>query len=58
MHFPEAYKAELLNAIETIDLAKVNQAIKWFDEARAAGKHIFVCGNGGSAATASQSVSV
>jgi D-sedoheptulose 7-phosphate isomerase len=31
----------------------VNQAIEWFREARDAGKHIFVCGNGGSASTAS-----
>ena len=53
MNFPETYKAGLLTAIQTIDLAKVNQAITWFDEARAAGKHIFVCGNGGSASTAS-----
>jgi D-sedoheptulose 7-phosphate isomerase len=53
MNFPETYKAGLLTAIQTIDLAKVNQAITWFDGARAAGKHIFVCGNGGSASTAS-----
>ena len=53
MNFPESYKTDLLKAIEAIDLAKVNQAIEWFKEARAAGKHIFVCGNGGSASTAS-----
>jgi D-sedoheptulose 7-phosphate isomerase len=53
MNFPESYKTDLLKAIDSIDLAKVNQAIQWFKEAREAGKHIFVCGNGGSASTAS-----
>jgi D-sedoheptulose 7-phosphate isomerase len=31
----------------------VTQAIEWFRQAREAGKTIFVCGNGGSASTAS-----
>jgi D-sedoheptulose 7-phosphate isomerase len=53
MNFPETYKTDLLTAIEAIDLAKVNQAIDWFKQARQDGKHIFVCGNGGSASTAS-----
>jgi D-sedoheptulose 7-phosphate isomerase len=53
MTFPETYKTDLLKTIESIDLAKVNQAIAWFRETRAAGRHIFVCGNGGSASTAS-----
>ncbi len=51
--FPELYMAELRKTIETVDLALVSQAIKWFEEARDGGRHIFVCGNGGSAATAS-----
>jgi D-sedoheptulose 7-phosphate isomerase len=53
MNFAESYKTDLLKAIDTIDLAKVEQAIQWFKDARAGRKHIFVCGNGGSAATAS-----
>jgi D-sedoheptulose 7-phosphate isomerase len=53
MNFSEAYKTDLLKAIETIDLDKVDQAIEWFQQARADGRHIFVCGNGGSASTAS-----
>jgi len=53
MSFPEQYRAELLKAIESIDLNKVSQAIEWFRESRDGGRHIFVCGNGGSAATAS-----
>jgi D-sedoheptulose 7-phosphate isomerase len=53
MTFPETYKADLLKTIDSIDLSKVSQAIEWFKETRDAGKHIFVCGNGGSASTAS-----
>src|SRR5260370_19842515 len=53
MTFPQQYKNELLKAIETIELDKVNQAIELFREARENGRHIFVCGNGGSASTAS-----
>ena len=53
MTFPELYKADLINAIDSIDLDKVSEAIEWFKEARDAGRHIFVCGNGGSASTAS-----
>ncbi|MBM3773906.1 MAG: SIS domain-containing protein [Acidobacteria bacterium] len=51
--FPEQYRAELLRAIDAIDLEKVGSLIELFGEARAAGRRIFVCGNGGSAATAS-----
>lgn len=53
MTYPETYKAELMQAIDSIDLAKVNQAIEWLAEAREARRRIFVCGNGGSASTAS-----
>jgi len=56
MSFPESYKHALLKTIETIDLKQVEHAIEWFQEARAAGRQIFVCGNGGSAATASHFV--
>ncbi len=53
MNFAESYKTDVLKAIDTIDLAKVGQAIEWFKDARRDGRHIFVCGNGGSASTAS-----
>ena len=53
MTFPEAYKTDLLKAIETVDLEKVNHAIAMLKQAREEGRHIFVCGNGGSASTAS-----
>jgi D-sedoheptulose 7-phosphate isomerase len=53
MTFPETYRADLIHALSTIDLSRVNQAIDWFEKARNSNRHIFVCGNGGSASTAS-----
>lgn len=53
MSFTLQYKTELNKAIDSIDLAKVDAAIGWFREARDQGRRIFVCGNGGSASTAS-----
>ena len=53
MSYPKQYKAALLEAIERIDTSRVERAIEWFREARDGSKHIFVCGNGGSASTAS-----
>ncbi|HWF47977.1 MAG TPA: SIS domain-containing protein [Bryobacteraceae bacterium] len=53
MNFTATYRSQLLDAISSIDLAAVERAIQWFGEARDEGRHIFVCGNGGSAATAS-----
>ena len=54
--FPQQYKTDVLKAIETIDLEKVGQAIDILIRARDEGRHIFVCGNGGSASTASHFV--
>ena len=56
MNFPAQYKTEVLKAIETVNLEKVNLAIQWFQDARAHDRQIFVCGNGGSASTASHFV--
>lgn len=53
MNFVEQYKTALLDAIQKIDVNLVEQAIQWFDQARTDSRHIFVCGNGGSASTAS-----
>lgn len=50
------YRSEVLRAIETIDLEKVERAIEILAQARAEDRHIFVCGNGGSASTASHFV--
>lgn len=53
MGYTEQYESAVLEAIDRIDASRVDQAIQWFEEARANDKHIFVCGNGGSASTAS-----
>src|SRR5580704_17382993 len=47
------YRLALVNAIESVDTRGVDEAIRLFREARRDKKHIFVCGNGGSASTAS-----
>jgi D-sedoheptulose 7-phosphate isomerase len=54
--FPAEYKNDLLGVIERIDLSKVSQAIEILRQARDENRHIFVCGNGGSASTASHFV--
>ena len=51
--FPSGYKNALIEAIHAVDLEKVEQAIEVLTKARDQGQRIFVCGNGGSAATAS-----
>jgi len=56
MTFSEQYIAGVHEAIASLDLELVQQAIEWFKEARSAGRGIFVFGNGGSAATASHFV--
>lgn len=53
MNFPETYKAELLKALDSIDLENVGRAIEVLRRARDEGRRIFTCGNGGSASTAS-----
>jgi D-sedoheptulose 7-phosphate isomerase len=54
--FAGTYSDQLIQTIQTIDSAKVSQAIEWLRDARNQGKAIFVAGNGGSAATASHFV--
>lgn len=56
MTFPETYRNELVETISKIDTKAVDQAIDWLAEARANDRHIFICGNGGSAATSSHFV--
>jgi D-sedoheptulose 7-phosphate isomerase len=51
--FLERYKASLLAAIDTIEFDRIQDVIALFREARDRGRRIFVCGNGGSASTAS-----
>ncbi|MBV8552201.1 MAG: SIS domain-containing protein [Acidobacteriaceae bacterium] len=54
--FSQAYRARLLNALDTINLEAVGRAAELLAEAREQNRHIFVCGNGGSASTASHFV--
>jgi D-sedoheptulose 7-phosphate isomerase len=56
MNFVQDYKSDLLGAIDLIDTAKVDRIIEMFKTARDEGRHIFTCGNGGSASTASHMV--
>lgn len=42
-----------IKVIESLDLEEINTVINVLEEARINGKRIFICGNGGSAATAS-----
>jgi len=51
--FLSHYRADLFSAIETVELAKVGQAIELLSHARAESRSVFICGNGGSASTAS-----
>jgi D-sedoheptulose 7-phosphate isomerase len=53
MSYTEQYRQLLFQTLSSIDLKAVDQAIEWFRQAREEGRQIFVCGNGGSAATAS-----
>src|SRR6266404_1727438 len=53
MSFAEQYKSAVIATIGGIDTERVEQAIRWFEETRTRKRHIFVCGNGGSASTAS-----
>ncbi len=56
MSFTEQYRSELLEAVKSIDSTAVDKAIDWFGNARHDSRHIFTCGNGGSASTASHLV--
>ena len=53
MSYPEQYKAALLEPSSKSISRGWIEAIEWFREARDSSRRIFVCGNGGSASTAS-----
>ena len=53
MAFASNYKEQLVDTIGQIDLEKVELATSWLRGARDTDHHIFTCGNGGSASTAS-----
>ncbi len=56
LEFSEAYRNKLVEVLGALDVSKVRQAIGWLRQARDEGRQIFVCGNGGSASTASHFV--
>ena len=56
MSFASDYHARLLRTLGTVDVAVVDRAVSWFEDARDANRQVFVCGNGGSASTASHFV--
>lgn len=51
--FAAAYQRDLVKAIDQIDLDRVATVVDWMREIRRKGNQIFICGNGGSASTAS-----
>jgi D-sedoheptulose 7-phosphate isomerase len=53
MQHIEDYLAQLQTALGALDLAAVQACRDLLEEARAQGQQVFLCGNGGSAATAS-----
>ncbi len=48
-----AYREKEIEVYKNLDLESVNKVMQVLEEVRLSGKHIFICGNGGSAATAS-----
>ncbi len=53
MLYLDTYRQHLCRTIGSLDLSAVRQAVDWMRETRERGGAIFVCGNGGSASTAS-----
>ena len=49
----EGYRNREIEAYQRLNLEDVNKVMNVLEEARMSGKHIFICGNGGSATTAS-----
>jgi D-sedoheptulose 7-phosphate isomerase len=56
MQFAVDYLADLKKALDGVNARDVGTAVSWLKEARDAGRFIYVCGNGGSAAIATQMV--
>ncbi len=48
-----SYLDEEIEVIRSLDLEAISTAMNVLEKARLEGRHIFICGNGGSAATAS-----
>jgi D-sedoheptulose 7-phosphate isomerase len=53
MNYLSDYSSQLQDTIACLNLSGIQKAISWLEDARDTGRTIFVCGNGGSASTAS-----
>lgn len=53
LHELKSYRDREIEVFNKLNLEDVNTVMNVLEEARLTGKHIFICGNGGSAATAS-----
>jgi len=53
IQYLEQYRGQMTDVLNSVDLARVDEFIRIFTQAREEGRGIFVFGNGGSAATAS-----
>ena len=56
MSFPERYKAEIVSAVESLDINEITDVIELFKETRSHGHNIFICASTNSACTASRVV--
>jgi hypothetical protein len=52
MNFLERYKADIMSAVESLDIDEVIEVIELFKQTRARRGNIFVCGSTASASTA------
>ena len=52
----KAYSKQVTEALQALDWSKVELLAQVLEKAKAARRHVFVCGNGGSAATAAHFV--
>lgn len=56
MNFPARYKADIVSAVESIDIDEISKVIELFKQTRVRGRNIFVCANTSSGNTASRVV--
>ena len=54
MNFPARYKADIVSAVESLDLEKITEAIELFKDARGKRRNIFACGGAPSASAAAR----
>lgn len=51
--FLDTYRRRVVSALAAVDMHRVRLAVEWLRQARDGDRQVFICGNGGSAATAS-----